>query len=156
MDRCTGRHCRPVLQLPTGQSCSLQTVGTEDNLLALKPILAHMAMNRSKRSKMEWGQSTNARGQANLNGGKMLMRAVGMAGKGWQAHSPQNKATAGGHSQRILRPAQASKQQTAHRWPASQRNNSRRPTSACLSPCSAGRWGECKDVGTQEGGCRPT
>ena len=33
-----------------------------------------------------------------------------MAGKDWtrQAHSPQNKATAGNHSQRILRPAQAS------------------------------------------------
>ena len=33
-----------------------------------------------------------------------------MAGKGWQqAHSPQNKTTAGGHSRRTLRPAQALK-----------------------------------------------
>ena len=46
MDRCTGRHCRPVLQLPTGQSRSLQTAGPNTT------ILAHMEMNRGKRSKM--------------------------------------------------------------------------------------------------------
>ena len=33
-----------------------------------------------------------------------------MAGKEWQAHSLLNKATAGKHSRRTLRPAQASKQ----------------------------------------------
>ena len=50
----------------------------------------------------------NERGKATERG--QMMRAVGMAGKGWQqAHSPKNKTTAGGHSQRILRPAQASK-----------------------------------------------
>ena len=103
MDRCTGRHCRPVLQLPTGQSCSLQTVGTDDKLLALKPILAHMAMNKGKRSKMEWGKAKLERGQE-------LMRAVGMAGKIGSRQTARRTSTAGGHSQRILRPAQASKQ----------------------------------------------
>jgi len=56
-------------------------------------------------SKTQWT------GQSKLERGQMMKRAVGMAGKGWQAgkQSLQNKATAGGHSQRILRPAQASK-----------------------------------------------
>ena len=44
-----------------------------------------------------------------------------MAGKRWQqAHSPQNKATAGNHSQRILRPAQASKQTATDGRPRSE------------------------------------
>ena len=38
------------------------------------------------------------------------MRAVGMAGKKWQANKTARRTgTAGGHSQRTLRPAQASK-----------------------------------------------
>ena len=41
-------------------------------------------------------------------------------GKGEQAHSLQNKATAGKHSRQTLRPAQALKKQTASSWPASQ------------------------------------
>jgi len=44
-----------------------------------------------------------------------MRRAVGMAGK----TQPAEQATAGRHSQRILRPAQASKQ-TAHSWPVVQ------------------------------------
>ena len=41
--------------------------------------------------------------------GKMMRRAVGMAGKNVAAGTqPAEQATAGGHSQRILRPAQAS------------------------------------------------
>ena len=47
MDRRTGRLCRPVLQLPTGQSRSLQTVGS---------ILAHMEMNRGQSKTTERGQ----------------------------------------------------------------------------------------------------
>ena len=48
--------------------------------------------------------------QSEQNGAKTLMRAVCMAGKGWQQakHSLQNQATAGGHSRRTLRTAQAS------------------------------------------------
>ena len=102
MYRCTGRHCRPVLQLPTGQFVAYK-------LLALThgDPGAH-GRNRGKRSKMN-GAKWNG-GKANLNGGKLLRRAVGMAGKVWQANkSLQNKATAGGHSRRTLRPAQASK-----------------------------------------------
>ena len=91
-----------------------------------------------------------------LNGGKLLRRAVGMAGKGWQqAHSPQNKTTAGGHSQRILRSAQASKQTATDDRPCSE-TTAAATMLAGLSPCSAGRWGECSGVGTQEGGLRPT
>ena len=49
-----------------GPCCSCQRnslaackhVGTEDKLLALKPILAHMAMNRGKRSKVNGGKQT--------------------------------------------------------------------------------------------------
>ena len=63
-------------------------------------------------------------GQSKMNGGKMLMRAVGMAGKGWQAGKtqpaeqqlqatpPAEQGNCRQRSQRTLRPAQAS-QQTA-------------------------------------------
>ena len=97
-------------------------------------------------------------GASKLNGGKMLMRAVGMAGKEWATgkHSPLNKPlqadTASGFSARH-RP-QTHERPTVGR-PCS-KNNSCRPTSACLSPCSAGRWGECSGTGSHEGGCRPT
>ena len=74
MDRCTGRHCRPVLQLPTGQSCSLQTAGPNNKLLALTDPGAHgNEQGASKEAKMD--------GASKMNGAKM-MRAVGMAGKG--------------------------------------------------------------------------
>ena len=33
MDRCTGRHCRPVLQLPTGQSVAGKLLALSDNKL---------------------------------------------------------------------------------------------------------------------------
>ena len=74
MDRCTGRHCRPVLQLPTGQSCSWQTAGP-NKLLALT--------QRSWRTWNETGQSTmkqNGRGQANLMGAR-----TGEGQWAWQA-----------------------------------------------------------------------
>ena len=61
MDRCTGRHCRPVLQLPTGQSCSLQTCWFEDKLLALTDPGAH-------------GNEQGKQTEANLNGGKQTER----------------------------------------------------------------------------------
>ena len=71
------------------------------NMLVLSwaTILAHMEGTN--------GAKHNERGQSKLERDKLLMRAVGMAGKGKQAHSPQNQAAAGKHSQRILRPAQA-------------------------------------------------
>ena len=80
-----------------------------------------------------------------------------MAGKMGKAGKtqPAEQGTAGGHSQQTLRPAQASKQ-PATSWPAAQQEQQLQQT--MLSACSrrAGKWGECKDVGTQEGGLRPT
>ena len=90
MNRRTGRHCRPVLQLPTGQSVQLP--------------------RRSWRTWNEQGQS-----KMNRTGARTLMRAVGMA---WQrragTQSPQDTAAAGKHSRQMICPAQASmKQQPA-------------------------------------------
>ena len=85
-------------------------------------ILAHMEMNRANKQKQ-------------MNGGKMLMRAVGMAGKEWQANKkPAEQGTAGRDSQWILRPAQASKQ-TASSWPALQQTQQLQTMAAGLSPC---------------------
>ena len=86
-NRRTGRHCRPVLQLPTGQS--LQQTCDDPG--------AH-GMNR---------------GQSKMNRtGQTMRRAVGMA---WQrragTHSLQNKAAAGEQSRRTICPAQASQKQ---------------------------------------------
>ena len=53
MNRRTGRLCRPVLQLPTGQSCSLQTCWFDPG--------AH-GMNR---------------GQSKMNGGKNVEKGSG-------------------------------------------------------------------------------
>ena len=68
------------------------------------------------------GAHGNEQGQSKLERGQM-MRAVGMAGKEWQAHSPQNKTTAGGHSRRTLRPAQASQQTATVGRPRSKNNS---------------------------------
>ena len=135
VNRRTGRHCRPVLQLPTGQSCSLQTC----------------CLQRSWRTWNEQGAKQNEQ-----HGGKMRW-AVGMAWQRWQQANtkPAEQATAGGHSRRTLRPAQAS------------RNNSQQMAGlaakqqppmklAGLSPCSAGRWRECGGAGHSRGGLRPT
>ena len=78
------------------------------------------------------------RGQNTMNGGKLLRRAVGMAWQRRAGTQPAEQATAGGHSRQTLRPAQASKNQTASSWPASQKNNSQQMKLAGLSPCSAG------------------
>ena len=56
-NRRTGRLCRPVLQLPTGQSCSLQTVGSN---------------NSSRRSWRTWNEQgsnkASERGQEHVKG----------------------------------------------------------------------------------------
>ena len=62
-------------------------------------------------------------------------------GKGEQAHSLLNKATAGGHSRQTICPAQASKV-----------HNSQLTKLAGLSPCSAGYWREYGGAGTQKVG----
>ena len=106
---------------------------------------------------MDMKQVTN---EANLKqelerGQELLMRAVGMAGKGWQAGKTQpaeqqlQADTAGGLSARH-RPLN---KRTAHSWPALQQKQPLQMTSASRR---AGKWGECEGVGTQEGGLRPT
>ena len=69
-----------------------------------------------------------------------------------------NKAAAGEHSRRTIRPAQALKKQlqTIRPVQASQQNNSQQTSSAGLSPCSAGWWRECGGAGHSEGRLRPT
>ena len=93
--------------------------------------------------------------KANLkqwNGGN-LMRAVGMAGKDGTTGKtqPAEQGTAGGHSQRILRPAQASTQTHGPQLAGLAAKTQPQMTSASRR---AGKWGECD--GTQKGGCRPT
>ena len=64
---------------------SWQTAGPNNNLLALTDDDPGAHGN-------ERGQSTmNRTGASKLERGQELMRAVGMAGKDWQAHSPQNR-----------------------------------------------------------------
>ena len=82
--------------------------------------------------------------------GKNLMRAVGMAGKDKQAHSPQNKAlqadTASGLSARH-RP-QTNSQQMA----GLAAKQLLPPKLACLSPCSAGKWGSTVVLAAKKAG----
>ena len=52
-------------------------------------ILAHMAMNRGKRSSKMDGGKQNERGQSKTERGQELMRAVGMAGKDGKAGKTQ-------------------------------------------------------------------
>ena len=126
MDRCTGRHCRPVLQLPTGQSCSLQTVGlTQDD------PGAHGNEQMAKQNEIERGQEHVKGSGHGRQSGRQPKRPAEQSTAG--KHSLLNKATAGRHSQRILRPAQAS-QQTASSWPALQQTQ-QLPDDVVL-PCS--------------------
>ena len=125
-----------------GPCCSCQ----QDSLAACKHVGS--TFRRSWRTWTEQGKSK-------MNGGKMLRRAVGMAWQRRAGTQPAEQATAGGHSQRILRPAQASRNNgqqlaglAAKQWP--------QMMLAGLSPCSAGKWRECNGIGTQEGGLRPT
>ena len=46
--RRTGRHCRPVLQLPTGQFSQLA------NCWYFSMVLAHMVWNRGNEAKLNW------------------------------------------------------------------------------------------------------
>ena len=95
-----------------GPCCSCQ----QDSLAACKHDVAWdddpgaHGMNRGKQSKM------TGRGQEHVKGSGHGRQRV-------DRHTACRTATAGGHSRRTLRPAQASTT-TASRWPASQRNNS--------------------------------
>ena len=127
MDRCTGRHCRPVLQLPTGQFCSLQTAGP-NKLLALTDDPGAYGMTDGKQTKR------TGRGQSKLERGQM-MRAVGMAGKEWTGTQPAVQGTAGKHSRRTLRPAQASKQMNGPQLAGFAAKTTAAADDVGLSPC---------------------
>ena len=99
-------------------------------------------MNRGKAKQTGWGQTVvkgSVHGMAKAS--RHTACRTNHCRRTWPADSP---------------PGTGLKKQTASRWPASQRNNSCQMTLVGLSPCSAGRWGECSGAGSQEGGCRPT
>ena len=129
--RCTGRWCSPVLQLPSEQSLQI-----------CASILAHMVMNKGRGNQ-------NRTGARNVEGSR----------HGWQRwtgkQSLLNKAVAGKHSRQTIRPAQALKKQLQTIQP-SQQNNSQQMKLAGLLPCSAGWWRECGGAGHSEGGLGPT
>ena len=90
-----------------------------------------------------------------MNGGKMLMRAVGMAGKREAGkHSLLNKHCR--QTQPADSPPGTGLKTNGPQLAGLAAITTAADDLACLSPCSAGRWGECSGVGTQEGGCRPT
>ena len=125
-----------------GPCCSCQ----QDSLAACKHVVTMMILAHM--------EGTGAK-QNELNGGKNVEEGSGYGRQRVDRHTACRTGTAGKHSRRALRPAQASKQM-ASSWPASQQKQQLPTKLACLSPCSAGRWGECSGAGSQEGGRRPT
>ena len=93
MDRCTGRHCRPVLQLPTGQSCSLQTAGPDNKLLALTDDPgAHGNEQMANEAKLDRGQDVEGSGHGRQNG---RQAKHSLLNSNCRQHRLLNKATAG-------------------------------------------------------------
>ena len=80
------------------------------------------------------------------------MRAVGMAGKVAAGTQPAEQGTAGGHSQRILRPAQASKTNNGPQLAGLAAKTQLPTVLACLSPCSAGKWGSAGVLAAMKAG----
>ena len=66
MDRCTGRHCRPVLQLPTGQFVARKLLALTDKQTAGPANGDDPGAHGNERGQAKH----NGRGKANLNGGK--------------------------------------------------------------------------------------
>ena len=124
----------PCCSCQRDSSRSLQTCWF-DTLM----ILAHMDMNRAKQSRMT-GRGKNVEGSGH-----------DMAKVARQAHSLQNKTAAGKHSRWTLRPAQASKKQPADGRPRSKQQQPQ-TMSACLSPCSAGKWGSAVVLAAMKAG----
>ena len=141
-----------------GPPLQARVAAANGTVLAAGKLLALTTAGPDRRSWRTWngtGQSTMKQltwtGASKMNGGKNLMRAVGMAGKNGR-QTARRTGTAGRHSRRFsarLRPQNTrptdgrpcSKQQLPQMTSASRR---------------AGKWGECKGVGTEEGGLRPT
>ena len=116
LTRCTGRHCRPVLQLPTGQSCSWQTAGP-NKLLAL-----------TRRSWRTWTWNRWQSTMKQMNGAKQTERGQDVdegSGHGRQRvkagkHSPQNKALQADSASGLSVRHRPQNTRTAHSWPALQ------------------------------------
>ena len=112
-------------------------------------ILAHMEMNRGKRSKMNWGKQTE-RGQ------ELMRRAVGMAKAECRQANKKARRT------RQLQADTAGRLSARHR---PQRNIQQMAGLAAITTAADDvgwplavqcRWGECSGAGSQEGGLRPT
>ena len=95
-----GLQWRPVLQLPMGQSRSLQTAGN--------PGAHGIEQGQSKLEQMN-------RGQANLTGARTDEGSGHGMAKVAGKHSLLNKAAAGERSRRTIRPVQALKQNSRRR-----------------------------------------
>ena len=121
-------------------------------LLAQTTILAHMEWTGGQTKQNLNGARQNERGQtvekgsghgrqnwpqANKEARRTRQLQADTAGRLSVRHRPQNKQPAVGRSR-------------------SKHNSCLMMKSACLLPCSAGRWGECSCSGPQEGGLRPT
>ena len=112
-------------------------------------MLAHMDEQGQTEAKK------NERGKQ-LNGGKNLRWAVGMAGKDGsrQTQSLLNRYCR--RTQPVDSPSGTGLKTTASSWPALQQKQQLPTMLAGLSPCSAGEWREYGGAGSQESGCRPT
>ena len=103
---------------------------------------------------MEQGQST-----AKMNGAKQTERGQDVekvSGHGRQRvdrHTAWRTGTAGGHSQRILRPAQASKHNNQQLAGIAAKTAAADDVVLPLAVQLGG--GECSRAGSQKGGCRP-
>ena len=91
-----------------------------------------------------------------MNGGKMLRRAVGMAGKMVAGKTQPAEQALQADSQRILRPAQASKRTDSPQLAGLAAHTITAADDVGLSFCRAVRLGgRCSRAGSHKGGCRP-
>ena len=113
-------------------ACKLlkQTAGPDNKLLALNDDPGAHGMTDGKQSTMN--RSKNWTGAKQTERGHMLMRAVGMAGKMQGKQEACRTGTAGRHSQRTLRTAQASKHTATDGRPCSKQTAA---DDVGLSPC---------------------
>ena len=131
MDRCTGRHCRPVLQLPTGQFCSWQTAGPNKLLNNRHDDPGAHGNETGANDKREM----KLNGAKQLNGGKNVDEGQWV----WQAKGGrQTKACRTGHCRRT-QPADSSHgtglKTNDHSWPALQQKQPLPDYEVGLSPC---------------------
>ena len=109
-------------------------------------------MNRWQADKSEM----KLNGAKQTERGQMMRRAVGMAGKmAGRQTKPAEQGTAGEHSRRTLRSAQASQQTDGPQLAGLAAKQQQLPQ-MMKSASRAGKWGEYRSAGPQGGGLRPT